>query len=86
VQSAPRHARQFRRRAIFDYPDQMAFQRTDDSFASYGASVNLPDRTLALTKSDDENWAASFTFQWPAGISSSWMAGWTIIRFIWSFN
>jgi hypothetical protein len=55
------------RRAIFDYPDRMAFQRTDESFAPYGASVNLPDRTLALTKSDDKNWTASFTFQRPAG-------------------
>jgi hypothetical protein len=55
------------RRAIFDYPDRMAFQRTDDSFAPYGASVNLPQRTLALTKSDDKNWTASFTFQRPAG-------------------
>jgi hypothetical protein len=55
------------RRAIFDFPDWMAFQRLDDSFASYGASVNLPGRTLALTKSDDKNWTASFTFQRPAG-------------------
>jgi hypothetical protein len=55
------------RRAIFDYPDRMAFQRTDDSFAAYGASVNLPEKTLALTKSEDKNWTASFTFQRPAG-------------------
>jgi hypothetical protein len=55
------------RRAIFDYPDRMAFQRLDDSFANYGASVNLPERTLALTKSDDKNWTANFTFQRPAG-------------------
>jgi hypothetical protein len=55
------------RRAIFDYPDRMAFQRTDDSFAPYGVSVNLQQRTLALTKSDDKNWKASFTFQRPAG-------------------
>src|SRR5579863_2495443 len=55
------------RRAIFDYPDRMAFQRTDDSFVPYGASVNLPYRTLALTKKDDKNWTASFTFQRPAG-------------------
>jgi hypothetical protein len=55
------------RRAIFDYPDRMAFQRIDDSFAPYGASVNLPERTLALTKKDDKNWTASFTFQRPAG-------------------
>jgi hypothetical protein len=55
------------RRAIFDYPDRMAFQRLDDSFANYGASVNLQERTLALTKSDDKNWTANFTFQRPAG-------------------
>jgi hypothetical protein len=55
------------RRAIFDYPGRMAFQRLDDTFAPYGASVNLPERTLALTKSDDKNWRASFTFQQPAG-------------------
>jgi hypothetical protein len=55
------------RRAIFDYPNRMAFQRTDDTFAPYGASVNLPERTLALTKSGDKNWRASFTFQRPAG-------------------
>jgi len=45
----------------------MTFQRTDESFVPYGASVNLPERTLALTKSDDKNWTASFTFQRPAG-------------------
>jgi len=55
------------RRAIFDYTDRMVFQRIDESFALYGASVNLPDRTLALTKKDDKNWTASFTFQRPAG-------------------
>jgi hypothetical protein len=55
------------RRAIFDYPDRMAFQRIDESFAPYGASVNLPEKTLALTKSDDKNWRANFTFQRPAG-------------------
>jgi hypothetical protein len=56
------------RRAIFDVdPDGMAFQRMDDSFVPYVASVNLPKRTLALTKNDDENWTANFTFQQPAG-------------------
>jgi hypothetical protein len=55
------------RRAIFDaYPDGMAFQRIDDSFAPYVASVNLPERTLALTKKDDKNWTANFTFQQPS--------------------
>jgi hypothetical protein len=55
------------RRAIFDYPNSMVFQRTNDSFAPYGASVNLQKKTLALTKSDDKNWRASFSFQQPAG-------------------
>ncbi len=55
------------RRAIFDYPDRMVVQSTDESFVPYDASVNLPERTLALTKSDDKNSTASFTFQRPAG-------------------
>jgi hypothetical protein len=71
------------RRAIFDFPSRncapneqvvptqaslcMAFQRLDDTFAPYGASVNLPEKTIALTKSDDNNWRASFTFKRPAG-------------------
>jgi uncharacterized membrane protein YphA (DoxX/SURF4 family) len=54
------------RRAIFDYPGRMAFQRLDDSFAPYGDSINLQKRTLALTKKDDKNWKASFTFDRPA--------------------
>src|SRR5262249_18804602 len=44
----------------------MAFQRMDDSFIPYGASVNLPERTIALTKGDDKNWTANFTLQRPA--------------------
>ena len=54
------------RRAIFDFPDRMVFQRTNDSFVPYGASLNLPEKTLALTKKDDKNWRASFTFRQPA--------------------
>jgi hypothetical protein len=54
------------RRAIFEYTDRMAFQRIDESFVPYGASVNLPEKTLALTQSDDKNWTANFTFQRPA--------------------
>jgi uncharacterized membrane protein YphA (DoxX/SURF4 family) len=54
-------------RAIFDFPEGMAFQRMDDSFARYVASVNLPAKTLALTKRGDKNWTANFTFQQPAG-------------------
>jgi hypothetical protein len=45
----------------------LAFQRLDDSFVPYGASVNLSDGTLDLTKKGDKNWKASFTLQRPAG-------------------
>jgi hypothetical protein len=54
------------RRAIFDFPAQMAFQRMDDSFAYYAASINPTDKILALTKRGDKNWTANFTFQRPA--------------------
>jgi hypothetical protein len=43
----------------------MAFQRMDDSLARYGASINVNDKTLALTKDDDKNWKARFIFQRP---------------------
>jgi hypothetical protein len=54
------------RRAIFDFPTGMAFQRMDDSFARYGCSINASAGTLALTKGADKSWRANFTFQRPA--------------------
>jgi uncharacterized membrane protein YphA (DoxX/SURF4 family) len=45
----------------------LAFQRLDDSFVPYGASVNLSDGTVALRKSGDKNWKAGFTLHRPAG-------------------
>ena len=51
------------RRAIFDFPARMTFQRMDDSFASYGAAIDAGAKTLALTKPGDKNWKANFTFQ-----------------------
>jgi hypothetical protein len=51
------------RRAVFDHPDDMAFQRMDDSFAHYGASINAGDKTMVLTKRSDKGWKANFTFQ-----------------------
>jgi uncharacterized membrane protein YphA (DoxX/SURF4 family) len=51
------------RRVIFDNPTRMAFQRMDDSFARYGAKINLNGKTLTLTKDGDKNWRADFTFE-----------------------
>ncbi len=51
------------RRAIFDFPNRVAFQRVDDSFARYGASINVKDKTLGLTSDTDKTWKADFSFQ-----------------------
>ncbi|MGP0021440.1 MAG: DoxX family protein [Candidatus Sulfotelmatobacter sp.] len=55
------------RRAVFDFPESVAFQRMDDSFARYGASINVNDKSIALTKYSDKNWKGNFTFQRLAG-------------------
>jgi len=54
------------RRVIFDFPKFVAFQRMDDSFAYYGATINTNPNTMALTKRDAKDWTANFTFQRPA--------------------
>jgi uncharacterized membrane protein YphA (DoxX/SURF4 family) len=51
------------RRAIFDFPDRVSFQRMDDSLAGYGTSINVNDKTLALTKNGDKSWKASLHFE-----------------------
>ncbi len=51
------------RRAIFVTPERVAFQRMDDSFARYGTSIDLKDKTMTLTKTSDKNWKANFAFQ-----------------------
>ena len=55
------------RRAIFDYPDRMAFQRTDDSLARYRASIDATRRTVTLSKGDSRTWRADFSFERPSG-------------------
>ena len=50
------------RRVIFDEPDAVVFQRTDDSFARYGASIDRGSGTVALTKGNSRTWASRFTF------------------------
>lgn len=54
------------RRAIFDSPTRISFQRPDDSFSGYGAAINANNKTIALTKNGDKNWKASLTFDRPA--------------------
>jgi hypothetical protein len=54
------------RRVVFDFPDGVMFQRMDDSFTGYGASINVNEHTLALTKQSDKAWKAGFQFQRPS--------------------
>jgi uncharacterized membrane protein YphA (DoxX/SURF4 family) len=53
------------RRVIFDTPDKVAFQRLDDSFARYGASIDVYANTIALTK-PKSRWRANFVYERPS--------------------
>jgi len=53
------------RRVVFDSPQWIFFQRTDDSFMRYGVSIDAQQNTLALTKGHSRTWQAHFTFQRP---------------------
>ena len=50
------------RRVIFDAPDELVVQRTDDSFARYRMSLDRSSGSLALSKGNSRNWASRFTF------------------------
>jgi hypothetical protein len=54
------------RRAIFDVPTWAAFQKMDESLARFGAAIDTKDNTLKLTKNDDKDWKATFTYTRPA--------------------
>jgi UPF0716 family protein affecting phage T7 exclusion len=54
------------RRAIFDEPSTVIFQRTDDSFARFEAIVDSSRKTVELTKGNSKNWKANFNFDQPS--------------------
>jgi hypothetical protein len=54
------------RRVVFDAPQVAVFQRTDDSLAHYGASLDAGGTTLALTKGGSTTWRATFQVQRPS--------------------
>ncbi len=51
------------RRVIFEFPDTMAFENMDDSFARYSAAINAKNETIALKQFTDNNWTSNFKFQ-----------------------
>jgi len=54
------------RRVVFDFPTFTQFQRPDDTFTGFGASISDTDKTLTLTKPADKSWKATFAFVRPA--------------------
>ena len=50
------------RRVIFDTPDLMIFQRLDDSFAHYDASIDVDHHQIELRKIQSRIWRSTFTF------------------------
>ena len=54
------------RRVIFDAPQWIYFQRTNDSIVRYGAHIDTERSSLALTKGRSRSWYSSFTFERPA--------------------
>lgn len=53
------------RRVLFTSPTRVTFQRMDDTTSSFGAAIDTSTRAISLTRSDDKNWKAAFTFQRP---------------------
>jgi len=54
------------RRVIFDTPQRVTFQRTDDSLARYDAVLDMAGGTLEIRKSASRTWRARFTLERPA--------------------
>jgi len=50
------------RRAIFDFPQFMQFQKMDESFTGFSAAIDEKKNTLTLTKSDEKDWKSVFAF------------------------
>ena len=50
------------RRVVFDTPELMVFQRLDDSFAHYGAAIDVEHHQIALRKIQSRTWKSTFSF------------------------
>jgi hypothetical protein len=50
------------RRVIFDDPEAVVFQRTDHSFANYGATFDRSNGAFVLTKGGSLTWTSGFTY------------------------
>ena len=53
------------RRVVFQVPTAMMFQRMDQTFAGYGATVEMDLKRILLTKGPDASWKTELTFDRP---------------------
>jgi len=54
------------RRVIFQQRRfNAAFQRLDDTFVNYVATINMTEKSLTLAKPADKSWKTDFTFEQP---------------------
>ncbi len=54
------------RRAIFDFPQMMTFERMDGSHAWFGAAIDAKKQTLALTSRGKDKFKGDFGYQRPS--------------------
>jgi uncharacterized membrane protein YphA (DoxX/SURF4 family) len=54
------------RRVIFDFEGRIFFQRTDDSFVSYGMALDESARRMTLAKGDSRVWRSELRYERPA--------------------
>ncbi|MFZ0213307.1 MAG: hypothetical protein WBE20_10690 [Candidatus Acidiferrales bacterium] len=55
------------RRIVFDYPQYTSIQgMNEDTGHYYGAKIDMATKAIALSKPNDKNWSANFSFSQPA--------------------
>jgi hypothetical protein len=54
------------RRAVFDFPNRMAFQRTDDSMTRYDVTIDTERSTVTFGKLNSPTWTSTLLFRRPA--------------------
>lgn len=54
------------RRAIFQIPQSMNFQKMDSTFQPYSTTIDASKNSLQFGKASDKNWKSNFTYQRPS--------------------
>ncbi len=54
------------RRAVFDFPNRMAFQRTDDSMTRYDTVIDVGRGTVTFGKFNSQTWSSTLLFRRPS--------------------